>query len=111
MGTFYNFGNVSHFVADCPYGKREDTRGKLIRKYKAKPFPNKNNLFNNKPQKVLVAQEEYLSNENEDDDASGEVMGMYIVAIASSSTSKVSLFNAPTRTPLQSALWPRHPTR
>ena len=45
--TCYNCGIVSHFVAECPYEKREDNGGKLIRKDKAKSFPNKNNLLGN----------------------------------------------------------------
>ena len=28
--TCFNCGNVSHFVADCPYEKREDNGGKFI---------------------------------------------------------------------------------
>ena len=39
--TCYNYGNVSHFLVECPYEKREDNGGKLIRKDKAKSFPNK----------------------------------------------------------------------
>jgi hypothetical protein len=57
--TCYNCGNVSHFVAKCPYEKREDNGGKLIRKDKAKSFPNKNNFAKKTPPKGLVAQEEY----------------------------------------------------
>ena len=37
--TCFNCGNVSHFVAECPYEKREDNGGKLIRKDKAKSSP------------------------------------------------------------------------
>src|SRR3989337_1907401 len=90
--TCYNCGNVSHFVVDCPYKKREDNGGKLIRKDKAKSFPNKNNFRKKVPQKGLVAQEEYNS---DDDDASGEGFAMATVAIATSSPTLVSLFNAP----------------
>ena len=46
-------------MVDCPYDKREDNGGKLIRKDKAKSFPNKNNFTKKTPPKGLVAQEEY----------------------------------------------------
>ena len=64
--TCYNCGNVSHFVAECPYEKREDNDGKLILKDKAKSFPNKSNFTKKTPPKGLVAQEEY--HEDDDDD-------------------------------------------
>jgi len=89
--TCYNCGNVSHFVVDCPYEKREDNGGKLIRKDKAKSFPNKNNFTKKTPPKGLVAQEEY--NEDDDDDEDGEMVAMASVAIAT--TPRVSLFDSP----------------
>src|SRR5215216_3519255 len=87
----YNCGNVSHFVAECPYKKREDNGGKLIRKDKAKSFPNKNNFTKRTPPKGLVAQEEY--NDDDDDDEDGETVAMASVAIAK--TPRVSLFDSP----------------
>ena len=55
--TCYNCGNLSHFVVDCPYEKREDNGGKLIHKYKSKSFPSKNNFTKKIPPKGLVAHE------------------------------------------------------
>src|SRR4051812_37804414 len=57
--TCFNCGYVSHRFADCPYEKREDHGGKLIRKNKSKSPLNKN-FVKNKPQRVLVAHEEYF---------------------------------------------------
>ena len=51
--TYYNCGNVSHFVVDCPYEQREDNGGKLIRKDKTKSFPNKNNFPKKMPRRCL----------------------------------------------------------
>ena len=88
--TCYNCGNVSHFVAECPYEKREDNGGKLIRKDKAKSFPNKNNFTKNIPPKGLVAHEEYTF-DDDDEDTSYEGMATTTVAIATSSLQGVSL--------------------
>ena len=76
---------------DCPYEKREDNGGKLIRKDKAKSFPNKNNFTKKTPPKALVVQEEY--NEDDDDEEDGESVSMASVAIAT--TPRVSLFDSP----------------
>ena len=89
--TCYNCGNVSHFVAECPYEKREDNGGKLIRKDKAKSFPNKSNFTKKTPHKGLVAQEEY--NEDDDDEEDGESVAMASIAIAT--TPRASLFDSP----------------
>src|SRR3954471_20542 len=66
MRTCFNCGNVSHFVAECPYEKREDHGGKLIRKDKSKSPLNKN-FVKKKPQCVLVAHEEYFSDDEDDE--------------------------------------------
>ena len=89
--TCYNCGNVSHFVTEWPYEKREDNGGKLIRKHKAKSFPNKSNFTKKTPPKGLVAQEEY--NEDDDNDEDGDTVAMASVAIAT--TPRVSLFDSP----------------
>ena len=81
-------------MVDCPYEKREDNGGKLIRKDTAKVFPSKNNFAKKLPPKGLVAHEEYTSDDDEED-TSGEGMSMATIAIATSSPAKVSLFGAP----------------
>src|SRR3954467_15934492 len=75
--TCFNSVNVSHFVADCPYEKRQDHGGKLIRKDKTKSPLNKN-FGSTKPQRLLVAQEEYFS---DDDDEGGEIVPMTTLSI------------------------------
>jgi len=82
---------VSHFVADCPYEKREDNGGKFIRKDKAKSVPNKNNFAKKTPTRGFLVQEEYQ--EDHDDDENGEAMAMASIAIAT--TPRVSLFDSP----------------
>ena len=66
MRTCFNCGNVSHFVAECTYEKREDNGGKLIREDKAKSFPNKSNFTKKTPPKALVVQEEYNEDVGQD---------------------------------------------
>jgi len=68
-------------VAECPYEKREDNGGKLIRKDKTKSLPHP---------KGMVALEEYPSDDDDDDTVASAT-----VAIATTSPQKVSLFNAP----------------
>ena len=82
---------MSHFVADCPYEKREDNDGKFIQKDKAKSFPNKNNFTKKTPTRGLVVQEEY--HEDDNDDENGEAMAMASVSIAM--TPRMSLFDSP----------------
>ena len=95
--TCFNCGNVSHFVADCPYEKREDHGGKLIRKDKSKSPLNKT-FVKKKPQRVLVAQEEYFS-DDDDDDEGGEVVATANIAIVTKSSPSTSLFNSPNENP------------
>ena len=91
--TCYNCGNVSHFLVDCPYEKREDNGGKLIHQDKDKSFPNKNSFTKKIPQKGLVTHEEHTS--DDDEDTSGEGMATTTMDIATSSPSKVSFLGAP----------------
>ena len=95
--TCFNCGNVSHFVADCPYEKREDHGGKLIRKDKSKSPLNKS-FVKKKPQRVLVAHEEYFS-DDEDGEEGGEIVATATIAIAMESPSSSSLFNSPNENP------------
>ena len=81
-------------MVDCPYEKREDNGGKLMRKDKAKSFPSKNNFTKKSPPKGLVAHEEYPSDDDEED-TGGEGIATTTIAIATPSPSKVSLFGAP----------------
>ncbi|KAI4980967.1 hypothetical protein ZWY2020_021452 [Hordeum vulgare] len=76
--------------SDCPYEKREDNAGKLIRKDRAKSFPSKNTFIKKTPPRGLVAQEEYTSDDDKDD-TGREGIATATVAIATSSP-KVSLF-------------------
>ena len=78
-------------MAECPYEKREDNGGKLIRKDKTKSFPIKNNFVKKPHPKGMVALEEYPS----DDDGDDDTVATTTVAIATTSSQKVSLFNAP----------------
>ena len=95
----YNCDDKFHFVAECPYERREDHNGRLVLKDKSKitkkkPFVKKKK-FNKKQTKVVLLnkQEEYSTGEEDsedDDDSSSEV-----AAIATTSTSTSSLFDSP----------------
>src|ERR1041385_1185772 len=94
MTPCYNCGNVSHFVADCPYEKREYNGGKLIRKDKTKSPMNKN-IAKKKPQWALLVQDEYLS--DDDDDQGSEVVEMTSISIITNTHPSTSLFDSPNK--------------
>ena len=58
--TCYNCVNSQHFVIDCPYEKRWDNGGQLIRK-KGKFSPKPKNFMKKSPQEAFVSShEEYF---------------------------------------------------
>ena len=103
MRVCYNCGQNNHFIAECPYEKKEDHGGRLVRKDRTKFIPNKNKNFRNKnnnkkPQQkyVLIHHEEYESGEEESEEEQEENGGVAAIAVASTpSTSSTSLFDSP----------------
>jgi hypothetical protein len=68
--TCYNCNDRFHFVAECPYEKRENHGGKLILKNKTKtppkkPFVKKGSSKKNQPKFVFLTQEEYSRSESD----------------------------------------------
>ncbi|KAI5010890.1 hypothetical protein ZWY2020_013027 [Hordeum vulgare] len=91
-GTKYAYHEHMALASNCPYEKREDNGGKLIRKDRPKSFPSKNTFTKKTHPRGLVAHEEYTSDDDEDDTCR-EGMSTATVDIATSSP-KVSLFGA-----------------
>ena len=97
MRTCYNCQDRFHFVAECPFEKREDHGGKLIPKDKSKvprkkPFAKKNTT-NKKPSRiVLLTQEQYSSGEEEEEE---QETPSGVASIATTSTPPSSLFDSP----------------
>jgi hypothetical protein len=94
--TCYNCNDRFHFVAECPYEKREDHGGKLILKSKTKspskkPFVKKGGPKKKQPKFVFLTQEEYSGSESDEEETSTSEMA----AIATTSTSSASLFESP----------------
>ena len=90
--TCFNCGNANHFKAECPYENREDHGGRLVRKDKTKPPPNKNTgnkNFNKAPQRGLIALEQYDTGDE------GEEEGERAVAAIATTTLPPNLFDAP----------------
>ena len=84
----YNCDSLKHFVADCPYERREDKSEKLV--LKKKRF----NKFAKRHGDKALVHEEYLSGDDEDGD--DEKVGMAAIAVHSkSSSSTSSLFESP----------------
>ena len=87
----YNCGQNNHFIVDCPYERKEDHGGRLVRKDRAKfnhsknkNFHNKNKNFNNKKgqqkEYVLVHHEEWDSDEDDDDEEESETVVVAAIA-------------------------------
>ena len=96
----YNCDSRFHFIAECPYERKEDHNGRLVLKDKSrapkkKPFVKKKRFNNKKQTKVVLLnkEEEYSTGDGEseeDDDSTSEV-----AAIATTSTSTSLLFDSP----------------
>jgi hypothetical protein len=72
VSTFYNCNDRFHFVAECPYEKREDHGGKLILNNKTKssskkPFVKKGGSKKKQPKFVFLTQEEYSESESDEE--------------------------------------------
>src|SRR4051812_9656091 len=99
LRTCFNCGDRYHFVASCPYEKREDHGGKLVLKktlkapYK-KPFIKKNPVKNKSGEIVLITHEEYSSG-NEDEEYEEEETYHGVAALATTSTPTFSPFDSP----------------
>src|SRR3954471_18192821 len=78
----YNCDSPKHFVADCPYERREDKSEKIV--FKKKSF----NKFGKRRGGKALVHEEYLSGDEEDGD--DEKMGMAAIAVHSKSSSSTS---------------------
>ena len=68
--TCYNCHNKNHFIRDCPYENREQHGGRLVQKdhtkmIQKKPALKKKPFFKKAPRIVLVAQEEYPSEDSD----------------------------------------------
>jgi hypothetical protein len=99
----YSCNDKYHFIAECPYERREDHGGKLIPKtkvtFKKPPYKNKKN-FNNKKQSriVLLTQKEYSFGDGDDEEEDEETSNG-VTAIATTSTPSSSLFESPNENP------------
>ncbi|KAK1691973.1 hypothetical protein QYE76_008670 [Lolium multiflorum] len=104
--TCYNCGDKSHFVADCPFEKREDNGGRLVRKDKSKSFskgyskssskPGDNKTSFNKKPRAFAIREEYSSDDGDDNDEKNSNMeeeGVAAIAINTPSNSLVNSTN------------------
>jgi hypothetical protein len=102
--TCYNCGDKSHFIVECPFERREDNGGRLVRKDKSKSFSKGYSKFSSKPGDVkatftkkpreFIIREEYSSDDGcDNDDKSPGKEDEGVVAITISTPSK-SLFDS-----------------
>ncbi|KAK1663305.1 hypothetical protein QYE76_051464 [Lolium multiflorum] len=107
----YNCNDKRHFIAECPYENRETHGGRLIPKDKSKDSKGKyskppNKKFYNKNKKgkrpsriVLVANEEYSSDEIESASDDEEESSREVAAIVTTNIPSSSLFDSPNENP------------
>jgi hypothetical protein len=101
--TCYNCQDKYHFVAECPYEKREEHGGRLVLKDKhkmpAKKAYVKKKSFNKRtPRIVLMTQEEYPTDEDEDESEEDTPNEVAAIATASTTTSTPRASSSMTRT-------------
>jgi hypothetical protein len=92
VSTCYNCNDRFHFVAECPYEKREDHGGKLILKNKTKsPSKKPGGSKKKQPKFVFLTQEEYSRSESDEEETSTSE----VATIVTTFTPPTSLFESP----------------
>jgi hypothetical protein len=83
----YKCDSPRHFIADCPYGRKEDKCEKLVLKKK------KFSKFTKRREYKALVHEEYMS--GDDDDGDDDLVGMAAIAVHATTSSSTGLFDSP----------------